>query len=609
MKAFTTEDIEKYHPEYFSDIDIHFARFMLELSGADQPELFLASALLSRNTGTGHVCIDLSSQSGKPVVEKELQRDPVFCPDLSMWTKILKSSRVVGAPYDFKPLILDSSSRLYLYRYWEYEQSLAASIKERASAKIQTFNGELLKKNLCRLFSDNEQKLAAFSVVMKNFSVICGGPGTGKSTTVAKILALLIELFNKDITIKLAAPTGKAADRLKAAIKKAKEDHLKSLCLDEVIKAIPDSVSTLHRLLGAGAGSAYFRYNSKNPLTADVVVIDEASMVDLPMMSKLFQATLPETKIIILGDKDQLASVESGAVLGDICTAESIQMFSPGFCMTYRDITNESPPLSCENAPEIYDCITQLRKNYRFGAESGIGMLSIAVNNGEEEPAISLLNDKKYPDISCSPLPRPGSLGSKLRNIILESFGRFIESSGFEEALKRLDLFRILCALRDGPFGVYELNRLVEKILIEHRLIKPAGPWYHGRPIIITRNDYGLKLFNGDLGVLWEDNNGTLRAFFPGQDETYRDFAPGRLPEHETVYAMTIHKSQGSEFEDILMILPEKDFPLLTRELIYTGITRAKKNITIWMNEEVFKSSIKKQVKRASGLKDRLYDK
>ncbi len=606
MKTLRTENIEQYNPEIFSDIDIHFARFMLKLSGRHDPELFLASALLSRNTGAGHVCLDLSTEAGKQIPENQ-GADPVVCPGLSKWIKILMASPVVGVPGDFKPLILDNSSRLYLHKYWEYEQKLIDELRKRAAVR-QDFSMESLSRGLSRLFPDTENKTAAFTVVMKNFAVICGGPGTGKSTTVAKILALLIELAQKDITIKLATPTGKAADRLQAAIKKAKKKHLQDLCSDQVVEAIPDSVSTLHRLLGAVPGSVKQRYNEDNPLPADVVVVDEASMVALPLMTKLFLATRADAKIIILGDKDQLASVEAGAVLGDICCNESVQVFSADFCRVFKEVTEENLPVSRDTVPKLYDCISELKKNYRFGADSGIGRLSTAVNKGAGDSALELLKTEKYPDISWLQLPKPGKLGSCLESRILAWFGNLLKSPGVAEAFKRIELFRILCALRKGPFGVSALNRLSEKILADQKMINPASRWYHGRPIIVIRNDYNLKLFNGDTGIIWKEENSDPRAFFQGQSGTFRDFAPELLPEHETVYAMTVHKSQGSEFENILMILPEKESPVLTRELIYTGITRATKSAEIWMNNRVFRSAVKKQVVRASGLRNGLYN-
>ena len=524
MGALKTENIKHYYPEYFSEIDMHFARFISELSGGtDHPELFLASALLSRNTANGHVCLDLSYESERRLSEKDGLHDPVICPKLSRWTKTLKSSPVVGSPGDFKPIILDGCSRLYLYRYWQYEQKLAAAIKERASFKLRP-DAALLKTCLNRLFPGNEQKLAAFTAVMKNLVVICGGPGTGKSTTVAKILALLIEVYQRDLIIKLAAPTGKAADRLQEAVKKAKEKHLKDLCPGKTLAVIPDSASTIHRMLGAVPGSAKFSYNSENQMAADVVVIDEASMVDLPLMSKLFQATRTETKIIILGDKDQLASVESGAVLGDICNDECAGMFSFDFCRSYEEITEENPLSCAEENPAVYDCIAALNKNYRFGPESGIGRLSAKVNEGAGDSALELLKKNIYPDISWLELPKPVMLAGCLEKVILKWFGGLLKAAKIEDVFCRLELFRILCALREGPFGVEGINRLVEKILAEQKIINTSSRWYHGRPIIITRNDYNLKLFNGDTGIIWKGKKQCAPCFFSGSKQNLQGF-------------------------------------------------------------------------------------
>ena len=606
MEKLKTENIKKYYPGYFSEIDIHFAGFMSECSNSKNPALFLAAALVSRNTGLGHVCIDISSMADKQVGDGDVS---IICPGLSEWMKTLTACSAVGKPGDYKPMILDSSARLYLYRYWEYEQKLAAELMRRSSGRIEIADRLIFQNRLCGLFSDPWQKLAAFAAVVKKFTVICGGPGTGKTTTVAKILALLIELVGNDLKIKITAPTGKAADRLQKALINAKQGCLKELCSDSVREAVPDSASTIHRLLGTVSGSARFRYNSDNPLSADVVVIDEASMVALPLMSKLFEALSPGAKVIIIGDKDQLASVESGAVLGDICSRESVPFFSSGFSREFKNISKEQMLQSGHNVPEFYDCIVELKTNYRFSTDSGISGLSIAVNEADGNSVQKFLQSDKYRDVSWRMLPQPDRTGIFLKDILIEGFGKQIQEPEVEDILIQLEQQRILCVTKQGPFGVSTINRLAEKILAGLNLINPCSQWYHGRPIMIVRNSYNLKLFNGDTGIILRnpENNGLLQAFFRGYDGNIRIFPPALLPEHETVFAMTVHKSQGSEFENVLMILPDKDFPVLTRELIYTGITRAKKRIEIWTDEEIFKSGIRKQVKRTSGLGQALY--
>lgn len=592
----------------FSEIDIRFGRFISKLSGSDNPAIFLASILVSRSTGSGHVCLDLSTEAQKPIAVPGQPSKTIECPGLSEWTKALRAGSVVGAPGDFKPLILDSSSRLYLFRYWEYEQKLAAALRERAAFQADPVDKTLLKDRLSHLFLDKEKKLAAFAAVMKNFAVICGGPGTGKTTTVAKILAVLIELAQGDLTIKLAAPTGKAADRLQQAVKKAKKEHLKDVCPDHVREAIPDSATTLHRLLGTLPGSPYFRYNAENRLAVDVVVIDEASMVDLPLMSKLFQATPSGTKIIILGDKDQLASVESGSVLGDICMPESIRSFSSDFSKAFHELTQENVPSSSDKVPELHNCFVELKVNHRFGPDSGIGRLSVAVKEGNADSVRQLLRSEKFPDISWLKPTQPGRPAGYIKELILDGFTEYLEASSCEEALNKFEPFRILCVLKEGPFGVSTFNRMAEKILAEHKLINPVKRWYHGRPVIITQNDYNLKLFNGDVGIILNDpeDRSSLRAFFAGGDGFMRTFLPARLPEHETVYAMTVHKSQGSEFDKVLLVLPSQNSPILTRELLYTAVTRARKQVLILGGENILQSAVTLDIQRTSGLRDAL---
>ncbi|MDI6776948.1 MAG: exodeoxyribonuclease V subunit alpha [Syntrophales bacterium] len=610
----------------FSELDLHFARFMTELAGRDSPEVSLAAALASRSTREGHICLDLSSIEGRPLTGGDFETDPIICPRLSHWRRILEASPVVGKPGDYKPLILDERSRLYLYRYWDYEEKLADFISdrtgdgagepERFSDKIDT--SLLLKDGLDRLFpplldeGTDWQRVAAITSLLKRFSVISGSPGTGKTTTVAKIMALLLEQSKgKALRIALAAPTGKAAARLEEAIKKTRE---MLSCPDAIRAAIPEKATTIHRLLGTIPDSPYFLYNSENPLPVDVVIVDEASMVDLSLMSKLVQAIPRPARLILLGDKDQLASVEAGAVLGDICGMGPLHTFSREFSKElkkYTGLNGIQVASHVGETPGICDSLVQLQKNYRFGEESGIGHLASAVNGGDGDRALALLKSGVYKDIQWSELPRPDLLVPALAGKLINNFTDYlkaIDSEGnFEVIFDLFDEFRILCALRQGPFGASALNLLIEQTLRRENLIKPDTRWYRGRPIMITRNDYNLRLFNGDTGIILPDRNNELYAFFRDAGGAWRKFFPSRLPEHETVYAMTIHKSQGSEFDRVLLILSDRDSPVLTRELVYTGITRARKEVTIWGREDVFHTAVSRRIIRTSGLHDALW--
>ena len=629
----------------FSELDLHFAHFIIELSGRDAPEVFLAAALVSRSTKEGHICLDLSSIERKPLTDlparcltasvlaqtgieasSDFETDTIICPELSYWRRILEASPVVGKPGDYKPLILDERSRLYLLRYWEYEKNLADFIRERTGngdGKGKRFSAEidplLLKEGLDRLFppfpdrGTDWQIVAAITSLLQRFSVISGSPGTGKTTTVAKIMALLLEQERgKTLRIALATPTGKAATRLEEAIKKTRETLS---CSDSIRAGIPEKATTIHRLLGSMPNSPYFLHNSENPLPVDVVVVDEASMVDLPLMSKLVQAIPKSARLILLGDKDQLASVEAGAILGDICGTGHLNAFSRGFVEELKKYTDHDIHVVSHagEAPGICDSLVQLQKNYRFGEESGIGHLGSLVNGGDSSRAIALLKSGAYRDIQWSELPRSDLLVSALSEKAINNFSDYlkaIDSEGnFAVIFDLFDRFRILCALRQGPFGVSALNLLVEQILRKKNLIRGDTRWYRGRPIMITKNDYNLRLFNGDTGIILPGRNNEMYAFFRDAGDTWRKFSPSRLPEHETVYAMTVHKSQGSEFDSILLVLPDRDSPVLTRELIYTGITRAREEVTIWGKEDVFHTACSRWIVRTSGLHDALWGK
>jgi len=592
-------------------LDVHFSRFMERLAGGDVPELILASALVSSAARQGHICLDLATVAGKVIVEGEGGEEPVRCPSLSPWCARLGETHVVGKPGEYRPLLLDAGRRLYLYRYWEYQERLAAAVRERVTRVGETVDGESLSQGLARLFPEEEpdgvnwQKVAAFTALTRKFCVISGGPGTGKTTTIARILALLAEQASPRPAIVLAAPTGKAAARLQEAVREARE----RLPVGTASKAaIPQEASTLHRLLGVIPGSPYFRHTSKNPLPTDVLVVDEASMVDLALLSKVVQALPARARLILLGDRDQLASVEAGAALGDICDSAGEGPVSGSFAEELRRATGYRLDVD-ERAerPGIRDCIVHLRTSYRFGKTSGIGALCRAVNAGRSEEAAGLLGEG-FPDLGWRKVPPPERLPRAIREVVEKGFAEYLLTDDPGESFQRLERFRILCAVREGPYGVIALNRTVEEILRDRGLIVPGRPWYRGRPVMITRNDYNLRLFNGDVGVVLPDPaaSGDLRVFFSSADGTVRGFHPLLLPEHETVYAMTVHKSQGSEFDRLLLLLPDRESPVLTRELIYTGISRARGRVDIWGNEAVFRNAVARRIERTSGLRDAL---
>ena len=602
-------DLDSLHKSgILSPLDLHFARFMERLSGASSPELCLASALVSRVTREGHICFDLRSEHLSVVSETG---GDIVLPEERRWRKKLRESRVVGEPGEYKPLILDPKGRLYLYRYWEYQEELVKAIKSRSGREDRGAEIEPLRQGLARMFAGNSavdwQKVAAFAAVRRRFCVISGGPGTGKTTTVAKILALLAEQGKGGrLRTALASPTGKGAARLQEAIKKTKKDLP---CHPGVKAVLPDEASTIHRLLGSVRGSPYFHYNAQRLLPLDALVVDEASMVDLALMSKLAQALPSEARFILLGDKDQLSSVEAGAVLGDICDTANPRPFSEAFCTEIENVTGHRIKGS-GIAPPLSDSIVRLTRSYRFGEKSGIASTSRSVNEGDGNRALHILQDKAQVDVSWRPVPPLKSLPRILKDRVVAGYHDLFKSDDPETVFQCLERFKVLCALREGPFGVLAVNLIMEHLFREQKLIEGSGKWYRGRPVLITRNDYNLHLYNGDVGITLPDPGakGELRVFFQAPDGTLRALHPVRLPEHETVYALTVHKSQGSEFDRVLFILPDRDSPVLTRELIYTGITRARERVEVWGEEGVFRRAVSRRTTRLSGLRDALWE-
>lgn len=580
------QQIQHLHQQgIFSDLDLHLALYLQKLANTENDEFLLAAALTSYFTTQGHICINLAELANTTFpLENDTDVEPIQCPDLDHWQQALFSHPMIGQPHEFKPLVLDGNL-LYLYRYWQYEQQLGQNILQRIEQNHLTSNEIALNARLERLFPNQEdvdwQKIAAKTAVLKNFCIISGGPGTGKTTTVVKILLLLLQ-ENPKLRIALAAPTGKAAARLQQAIQNS---VLKLNFPPALLAAIPQETYTIHRLLGTVPKSPYFRSHAQNPLPYDVVIVDEASMVDLALMAKLADAIPAASRWLLLGDKDQLASVEAGSVLGDICTG-----------------------LKLDTQAAIKAHIVLLEKSYRFHAKSGIGVLATHLKQGQAQQALQVIQQGQFMDIAWQDIATPNRLLTQLAPVINQGFAPYLQASNPDQALDYFEQFRVLCALRRGAYGVENINRIIEQILINQGQIQSGYRWYHGRPIMITRNDYTLKLFNGDIGVILWSPEGELMAYFRYPDGEIRSLYPHRLPEHETVYAMTIHKSQGSEFDHVLMLLPNQPSPVLNRELIYTGITRAKQTVSIWGDESVFLQAAHQTVERQSGLMKMLYD-
>ncbi|MFA5627280.1 MAG: exodeoxyribonuclease V subunit alpha [Thiohalomonadaceae bacterium] len=592
------------------NVDYYFAAQMHQLDAAAGPLLPLAAALLSHAVGSGNTCLDLKRIAKRHVLMREDGAGGIEVPSLEQLNHALASSTVVGAAGELAPLILDEQDRLYLGRYWCYEQQVAEALRARAiSLAPAEFDHVQLRKSLRRMFpatpaETDWQLVASAMAVLRQFVLISGGPGTGKTRTVTSILALLIELAaDAPLRIALTAPTGKAAARLSESIRLAKPNIA---CSDLVRQHIPEEASTLHRLLGIRPGRIETKYHAGNPLLLDLVVVDEASMIDLPLMARLLDALPAKSRLILLGDKDQLASVEAGSIFADISGRAAGNNYTAAFIEQLQAITAEELSLT-GHGTEFGNSVALLRKSYRFASEKGIGLLAIAINSGDSDSALALLagacDGVGYQTIAAD------EIYAYLARHVVGKISRLFVAASPREAIEQFNEFRILCAVRNGPVGVEQINQAIENILRAEGKIKSSAVNYPGRPIMVTRNDYGLGLFNGDTGIMWPDpeSGGALRAWFILPDNSMKVVLPSRLPEHETAYAMTVHKSQGSEFDRVIVVLPNEISPILTRELLYTGVTRARYEVDIWASDDIIRQCIKTRVERMSGLTDKIY--
>lgn len=595
----------EFLPEgFFDPIDVHFARFIMQLAGSSEPGLMLAAALLSRSSREGHTCLDLNEPLSSLIADEESAL-AIDIPSPEAWQAALKSTPVVGSPGDYRPLILDDGGRLYLYRSFESERLLGENLL-RLNAGVRFLDVNLLRSAIVRLFAhdndqgDSRQKTAAVIALARSLCVITGGPGTGKTTLVTRIIALLLEM-EPHLKIVLAAPTGKAARRIEESVRSSID---KLECTPRVKAAIPREASTIHRLLGIVPWSSRPRFHPGNPLSADVVVIDEASMADLVLMSNLIQALKKDTRLILLGDKNQLASVAAGYVLGDICDVGSTHTYSTELSSLLQRAARCAIPAG--GAGGMQDSLVELTRTYRFSEDSMIFGLSEAVNSGDTKRCLEVLRSATGKDLVFKDLPSPAELRERLQDVIIREYRRYLALDDIRERFSLFESFRILSPVREGPYGVRAMNRMAEDILHDAGLLEPGGLHYHGRPVLITQNDYTMRLFNGDIGLIINDG-GDLRACFKDKDGSIRKVSPLRLPAHETAFAMTVHKSQGSEFDHILFILPDRDSPVLTRELVYTAITRARDIIEIWAHDGIFASAVARRTRRSSGLKNLLW--
>lgn len=553
-------------PEYDS-LDYQLADLLAQLNKKQHKLIEQVTLDISKQTRDGHIALACPSE-----IREELL-----------------SSKVVGTKEDYTPLVLENGF-IYLRRYWLYQQRLAQQINTRLERRGAEPEVHWIKQRLAYYFSHdnpthgadiNWQQTAAALALTSHFLIISGGPGTGKTTTITRILSLLIEQHQRThlhpLRFSLAAPTGKAAMRMSESIRESIQREGGRLT-DKIKQQLPEVSSTIHRLLGYRPNRTTFRFNKNNPLATDVVIIDEASMIDLALMTKLFEAVPPQATLILLGDKDQLSSVETGSVFTDLC-ASANNHYTAKTTHYLQAVTEAVHQTTAKDKITRLDHqIVCLLKSWRFDQASGIGRLAACVNKNRAEDALIILNDVAISDIQLIP-PSDFTISD-----LLSSWQPYLqalkETLSIDDLFAEFNRFRMLSALRKGMKGSVYLNAQLEKQLMQQNKLYTDKRWYHGRPVMITENSYRTGLFNGDIGIVLQDQLGQTKVWFKTK-EGAKAFSPVRLPRHETAWVMTIHKSQGSEFERVCVILPTEDNQVLTRQLIYTGITRAKQQIDI----------------------------
>ena len=622
-------------------LDRAFVRFIARESGSEPtPLVLLAAALASHQLGRGHVSLDLERALAEPEavlslppddggdVALEPQQGPLepasvlaHVTPLEWHAALAAQPQIVGAGPGSTPLVL-CGTRLYLRRYWHYEQEVRAAITRRLQAR-EALGAELsvhtVRALLDTLFglpqagAPDWQRVACALAVKSAFAIITGGPGTGKTTTVLRLLVLLQGLAqehgDRAVRIRLAAPTGKAAARLAESVSGAL-DRMPWAALPggAALRAqIPTTVTTLHRLLGRHADARRYRFDARNPLALDVLVIDEASMVDLEMLAAVMAALPAHARLIVLGDKDQLSSVEAGAVFGALCARAEAAAYDGATRAWLAEAAGvELPPGPAGGALE--QAVAMLRTSHRFGGDSDIGRFAAAINAGDAG-AVRAQLARAGDDADVAWLPVRSPSATAFSRLVLDAGYRPMLAHAREarpafdageaafdvwarEVLAAQRRFQLLCALRRGEYGVEGLNRRIAEGLHGRGWIAAVEGWYAGRPVLVTRNDYDLGVMNGDVGVVLERPDGedaegrprwALRVAFAASDgsDAVRWLLPSRLGHIETVFAMTVHKSQGSEFDHVVLVLPERPNPGLSRELLYTGVTRARARVTL----------------------------
>jgi exodeoxyribonuclease V alpha subunit len=592
--------------------DVHVAQRLARLVDGANDSVVLAAALAVRAPRIGHVFVDLERihETATVDVDEPIDLTTLPWPDPAAWIANVEASGLAGPD---RPLVLEASA-LYLDRYWREEQQVAADLKALAGPAAAVYM-DVLTDGIARLFAgespDARQKQAAAAAVLRRLAVVAGGPGTGKTTTVARIVALLEEqALAAAVTpplVALAAPTGKAAARLAEAV----HHEAARLQVDPTIRArlLELEASTLHRLLGWKPGThSRFRHDRANRLPYDVVIVDETSMVSLSLMARLTEAVRREARLILVGDPGQLTSIEAGAVLGDIVGPAASRSRMSTTTGDAVEQTTGSPVEGDPSSAAIGDGIVVLGTVHRFGG--GIERLADAIAAGDANAAIAALTDENITwintdvaDLASLDLLAPIREGAVRTSLAV--IDAALESDA-TRAIRELGAFRLLCAHRRGPYGVATWMPRIETWLSAERPGFATEPWYVGRPLLVTENDHAIRLYNGDTGVVVTSASGRPAAAFERQGEVVH-FSPTRLAAVETVYAMTVHKSQGSQFATAAVLLPDPASPILTRELLYTAVTRAQTHLILAGTEEAVRAAVDRPIARASGLQRRLW--
>tara|TARA_R110002050_G_scaffold2220_10_gene13420 strand:- start:7930 stop:9702 length:1773 start_codon:yes stop_codon:yes gene_type:complete len=584
------ELIKLKEAKLISDLEVEFARTLLRISPDLSPTVLVAAVICSFHQINGNVCIFLDRIHQDKRIVDLLCLLPSHNTQIEALMNELQASSVVGSPGEFKPLILEEN-RLYIQRYWKYENELVAWIKERTTRESSKLTKEVIE-TVQEQFKANTsdktdwQKVAVFLSVLKDFLIISGGPGTGKTFTVRKIIETIQGSCSIPKRIALAAPTGKAAQRLSESFQNDSSNEI--------------GAQTIHKLLGARMdGSFAFGKNRKLPY--DVVIVDEASMLDIRLWIQLIRALSDQTKLIVLGDKDQLSSVEAGAVLGDICQgAENI--FSKNLVETLSGCGVEVGAKEIETE-SLNDCIVLLTKSYRFGAQSGLKLLSEAINTENPTLAFEILTSSEIGDVHWIE-PDINTIPTIIKRYCVDVFSRNSKESPGQQ-FEAYTNAQILCAIRKGDFGIERVNREAELTIKTKAGISRGREWFDGRFVLFTKNDSFLKVQNGETGIFFTGPNSEGKVMVEGNEN--RQISVSRVKEYQPAYAITVHKSQGSEFENVVLILPNEHNPIITKELLYTAVTRARQNLLVVGSRGVVEQAILQRISRNSGLATKLW--